>query len=119
MLDTLAVCFRNDLPGDHKEHGSGRKGQPPRQQCVAEADGGRADNAETMIFGGVPIRVTSPPRMDPKDSGIRTRAGDREALAADSRAAGINMASAPTLFMTIDSDPATPAKGRQCVLRST
>ena len=64
--------------------------------------------AAMMMLGGVPIRVTSPPRMEPKASGISSSEAGRPACFADCRAAGISKASAPTLFMNPDRLPATP-----------
>ena len=55
-----------------------------------------------MMLGGVPIRVTSPPRIAPKESGISTTAGERLALRADCSATGIKSPSVPTLFMKAD-----------------
>jgi hypothetical protein len=66
------------------------------------------------MFGGVPISVTSPPRIEPKASGISSTAGARPAFAADCSAAGISSASAPTLFMKADSSPATPDRLATC-----
>ena len=54
------------------------------------------------MFGGVPIRVTRPPSMEPKESGISTVAGDLPALEADWMATGISSARAPTLFINIE-----------------
>ena len=67
-----------------------------------------------MMLGGVPIRVISPPRIEPKESGMRSRAAERLALAADCRATGIIRARAPTLFMKADSTAATPDKAATC-----
>lgn len=61
-----------------------------------------------MMLGGVPIRVTIPPRIEAKDSGIRVSAGLRLPLAAASRSSGMSSASAATLFMTAESKAARP-----------
>ncbi len=61
-----------------------------------------------MILGGVPINVIIPPNIDPKASGISSIDGERPALAADCNAAGMSIASAPTLFINEDKAPATP-----------
>jgi hypothetical protein len=52
-----------------------------------------------MMFGGVPISVTMPPRIEPKDRGMSRTAAARFALAAVAIATGMNRARAPTLFM--------------------
>jgi hypothetical protein len=62
-----------------------------------------------MMLGGVPINVTSPPRIAPNDSGISNSEGERSALAADCIATGSISASAPTLFMSVDSSAPVPA----------
>ena len=62
----------------------------------------------TTILGGVPIRVTMPPRIVAKESGIRVRLGLRSPFRAASMSTGINSDSAATLFMTADSRPPTP-----------
>ena len=66
--------------------------------------------AVTMMLGAVPISVTSPPRIEPNDSGIRITAGERLILVADWSTAGIKRASAPTLFIIADNPPAMPAR---------
>ena len=58
-------------------------------------------------FGGVPIKVTIPPRIDAKETGIRLSAGLRLAFFAACISTGINNASAATLFMTALSAAAT------------
>ncbi len=58
---------------------------------------------ETIRFGGVPISVIVPPRMEPKANGISTRPGGKSWRPAVCSATGINSASAPTLFMKPDS----------------
>ena len=60
-----------------------------------------------MMLGGVPMRVMSPPRMVAKDNGIRLRAGLRLAFFAACRSMGMKRASAATLFMMAESNPAT------------
>ena len=67
-----------------------------------------------MILGGVPIKVTSPPKMEANDIGIRIKAGDRLAFSEDSMATGISNASAPTLFITEESTAATPERAAIC-----
>ena len=59
-------------------------------------------NSATMIFGGVPISVIRPPRIEAKESGIKVSAGERLALRAAWMSTGIKRASAATLFMTAD-----------------
>ena len=61
-----------------------------------------------MMLGGVPIRVTRPPRMVAKESGIRVSAAGRFAFFAAWMSTGIKSANAPTLFMTAESAPARP-----------
>ena len=53
-------------------------------------------------LGGVPIRVTMPPRIEANDSGISVSAGLRLDFAAACMSTGINSASAATLFITAD-----------------
>ncbi len=65
-------------------------------------------SAMTM-FGGVPINVIMPPRMDAKDRAMRESDGLRLLFFAAWRSSGISNASAATLFMTADSDAARPA----------
>lgn len=48
------------------------------------------------------MRVTSPPRRDPKARGMRKRDGERLFFLARRMATGMNRASAPTLFMNPD-----------------
>jgi hypothetical protein len=60
-----------------------------------------------MMLGGVPIRVTSPPRIEPKDRGISRVAAARLALAADCKATGMSRPRVPTLFMKPESAAAT------------
>ena len=67
------------------------------------------------MLGGVPMSVTSPPRMVPNDSGIRMTAGDRLALIADCTATGISSDSAPTLFMIADNGAPIPIRVPICV----
>ena len=55
-----------------------------------------------MMLGGVPIIVVSPPRMEPKASGISTRDGGTPPFCAVTRATGMRSARAPTLFMNAD-----------------
>ena len=66
-------------------------------------------NVATTMLGGVPIKVTMPPRIEAKDRGIRVNAGLRLALAAASRSTGMSSASAATLFMIAESAADTPA----------
>ena len=61
-----------------------------------------------MMFGGVPISVTSPPRMQPNDSGISSRPTGRLALRAVCMITGINRPNVPTLFMNDDSAAPRP-----------
>ena len=56
----------------------------------------------TTIFGGVPIRVTIPPRMVANDSGISVKEGLRLARLAASISTGISNARAATLFISAD-----------------
>ena len=51
------------------------------------------------MFGGVPIRVISPPRMHANESGIRIALALCPALAAERSATGMRSPSVPTLFM--------------------
>ena len=62
-----------------------------------------------MIFGGVPISVMRPPRMQPKDSGISRIATDCLNFAPVVMATGINNPRVPTLFMKADRTAPTPA----------
>ena len=62
-----------------------------------------------MMFGGVPISVIMPPRIDANDSGIRLNRTLRLAFFAACMSIGINSASAATLFITADSIADTPA----------
>ena len=62
------------------------------------------------------MRVTIPPRIDAKDSGMRVRAGLRFALAAACMSKGINSASAATLFMIADRRAANPDINPICPL---
>ena len=52
------------------------------------------------------MSVTSPPNIEPNESGISTLAGERPALLVDWIAIGISSASAPTLFINIDKNAA-------------
>ena len=67
-----------------------------------------ARKPDTIRFGGVPIRVVMPPRIEPKASGISTCPGASLRLRAICNATGISNASAPTLFMKPDSNAASP-----------
>ena len=62
-----------------------------------------------IIFGGVPISVTSPPSIDAKDRGISVSAGLLALLAAAFKSTGINRANAATLFITADRTAETHA----------
>ena len=66
------------------------------------------------MFGGVPIRVTMPPRIDAKASGMSTSRGGRSFRRQASSAAGISSASAPTLFMKPDSPAASAESTLTC-----
>ena len=55
------------------------------------------------MLGGVPINVTMPPSSVAKDNGISTSDGDRRAFTALRKVTGSISASAPTLFMKLDS----------------
>ena len=68
-----------------------------------------------IILGGVPIRVTSPPKMDAKDIGINTLAGDLFAFAEDSIPTGIKRARAPTLLMTVENTAEIPESTATCI----
>ena len=68
----------------------------------------RARICEMMMLGGVPMRVTMPPRMVAKASGISVRPGPRPALRAACMSTGIRSASAATLFMKADSTEPMP-----------
>ena len=57
---------------------------------------------------GVPISVTRPPRIEPKESGIRTIAGERLARVADWIATGNKSDNAPMLFITVDNNAPRP-----------
>ena len=61
-----------------------------------------------MMLGGVPISVTSPPRIDPNATGISSRDGGSPFIRATCMATGIISASAPTLFMNMESSAASP-----------
>ncbi len=63
---------------------------------------------EAMMFGGVPISVTMPPRMVAKASGISVTPGGRPALRAASTSMGIRRASAATLLMIAESAAPMP-----------
>ncbi len=65
-------------------------------------------------FGGVPISVTIPPRIEANDSGIRVSAGLRFAFAAACRSTGMSSASAATLFMTAESAAAIDDMTAMC-----
>ena len=56
-----------------------------------------------MMFGGVPMSVESPPRIDAKPRGISTSDGETSFRTATRIAIGSIKASAPTLFMNPDS----------------
>jgi len=62
---------------------------------------------DTIRFGGVPISVVMPPRIEPNASGISTRPGGMSWREAIWIATGISSASAPTLFMNADSTAPT------------
>ena len=66
-----------------------------------------ARKPDTIRFGGVPINVVMPPRIEPKASGIRTRPGGICWREATCSASGISSASAPTLFMNPESKAAS------------
>ena len=70
----------------------------------------------TMMFGGVPINVIKPPRIEAKESGISTTAGEREAFTADWMATGISSESAPILFMIADSGVAIRLSAPICIV---
>ena len=63
---------------------------------------------ETIRFGGVPIRVVMPPRIEPNASGISTRPGGNPCFAATWMATGMSKASVPTLFMKAESSAPSP-----------
>ena len=56
----------------------------------------------TMMFGGVPIMVVSPPRREPKARGIINSPGARLLRRAICITTGNNKVSAPTLFIKPD-----------------
>ena len=64
-------------------------------------------NSAMMMFGGVPINVIMPPRMEAKDSAISDRDGLRPAFLAACKSTGMSNASAATLFMTAESAAAS------------
>ncbi len=68
-----------------------------------------ARTVATMMLGGVPISVTSPPSSEPKESGISSSRGARSVLRAICRTTGIIRANAPTLFMKPDNAATRPA----------
>ena len=75
--------------------------------------GAPADFSRTMamiMLGGVPIMVIRPPRIEPKDNGMRITAGDCLALLAALMATGMSRARAPTLFMIADRAAPRPAR---------
>ena len=61
------------------------------------------------MFGGVPISVTMPPRIEAKESGISVAATARFAFFAASISRGMRSASAATLFTIAESPAATIA----------
>ena len=61
------------------------------------------------MFGGVPIKVIMPPRIEAKDSGISVSPGFRSVFSDACRSMGMSNASAATLFITADSAAETPA----------
>jgi len=61
-----------------------------------------------MMLGGVPISVTSPPRIVAKESGMSVRPGARPALRAVSTSTGIRRANAATLLMKLESAAPSP-----------
>ena len=63
-----------------------------------------------MMLGGVPIWVANPPRIEAKDSGIRSVAGDWPSRAAAWIATGIKSANAPILFIKADRTAAAPPR---------
>ena len=68
----------------------------------------RLSRKPAMIrFGGVPMRVVVPPRMEPKASGMSTLPGGSRSRPASWMATGMSRASAPTLFMKPDSTAAS------------
>ena len=70
----------------------------------------------TTILGGVPIRVTIPPRIVAKDKGIKVSAGLRSACFAASPSTGIKSANAATLFINADKAAPTPDISPICIV---
>ena len=69
------------------------------------------------MFGGVPISVTIPPRIEANEIGIRVSAGLRLALRAAWMSSGISSASAATLFIAVDSAAERLAMMPMCACR--
>ncbi len=69
---------------------------------------------ETMMLGEVPTRVTRPPISEPKAIGIRSWETDVPFLRETCAAIGMNMASAPTFFVTIDKSVTAPTSTKTC-----
>ncbi len=69
------------------------------------------------MFGGVPIRVTMPPRIEANEIGIRESAGLRFALRAAWMSSGIRRASAATLFIIVDNAAERVAMMPMCAAR--
>ena len=69
------------------------------------------------MFGGVPIRVTMPPRIEAKESGISVRAGLRLARWAACISMGMSNASAATLFIMLESAAETNAMSPTCFVK--
>ena len=67
------------------------------------------------MFGGVPISVIMPPRIEAKDSGIRDSDGLRPAFFAACMSTGISRASAATLFMMAERPAASADMMPMCV----
>ena len=59
----------------------------------------------TIISGGVPVRVKSPPVLDPKATGIKSLDGRVPILQAELIVTGIKVATVPVLLTTPESNP--------------
>ena len=64
-------------------------------------------NSAITIFGGVPISVIMPPRIEANDKGISESAGLRLAFDAACMSTGISNARAATLFINADNTAAS------------
>ena len=70
---------------------------------------------DTMMFGEVPTRVTSPPRSEPNAMGIRRADGEVLVRRAIWNATGIIIASAPMFFTKAERTVTLPTKTMTCI----